>query len=302
MWVWQSQAPAGTSKLTRVAGWDALAKPVRRCMAAPAASAPIRTSRRVSMGFSSGGILSVASRFRYIVSPQTEGGFMHLFARRTLAAALLVFASTSAWAQGYQDRPLRLVVGFPPGGSGDFLARIIADELTREIGQPVVVDNKPGAGSNIATEHVARAAADGYTILLAGNFTHAINPWLYRNLAWDPHRDFTPITKVALMSIIVCVAPQRGIRSMKELIAKVKSEPGKWFYASPGNGTSQHLAGAELNRLAGMDMQHVPFNGGAPSLQAVLASDAQVMIGTSPVVMPQTRAGKLGPVALNERA
>src|SRR5205823_6486904 len=132
-------------------------------------------------GFSFGGILSVASRFRYIVSPQTEGGFM---------------------------------------------------------------------------QHVARAASDGCTILLAGNFTHAINPWLYKNLSWDPHRDFTPITEVALMSIIVCVTPERGIRSMKELIARVRSEPGKWFYASPGNGTSQHLAGAELNRITGTDMQH----------------------------------------------
>src|SRR5882762_2344196 len=233
---------------------------------------------------------------------QLKEAFMLFIARRTLALVLLMVASTAAWAQGYPDRPLRLVVGFPPGGSGDFLARIIADELTREIGQPVVVDNKPGAGSNIAAEHVARAAPDGYTILLAGNFTHAINPWLYKNLSWDPHRDFTPITEVALMSIIVCVKPERGIGSMKELIAKVRSEPGKWFYASPGNGTSQHLAGAELNRLAGTDMQHVPFKGGAPSLLAVLAGDVQVMIGTTPVVLPQIRAGKLVPLALITRA
>src|SRR5437773_12448940 len=136
---------------------------------------------------------------------------MLFIARRALAVILVVFASTTlACAQTSQDRPLRLVVGFPPGGSGDFLARIIADELTREIGQPVVVDNKPGAGSNIAAEHVARAAPDGYTILLAGNFTHAINPWLYRNVSWDPHRDFTPITELAGMSIIVCVTPERG--------------------------------------------------------------------------------------------
>jgi tripartite-type tricarboxylate transporter receptor subunit TctC len=193
-------------------------------------------------------------------------------------------------------------VGFPQGGSGDFLARIIAEDLTREIGQPVVVDNKPGAGSNIAAELVARSTPDGYTILLAGNFTHAINPWLYKNLSWDPHRDFTPITKVALMSVIVCVTPERGIRSMKELIAKVKSEPGKWFYATPGNGTSQHLAGAELDRLTGIDMQHVPFKGGAPSLQAVLAGDVQVIIGTTPVVLPQIRAGRLVPLALITRA
>ncbi len=227
---------------------------------------------------------------------------MHLIARRAFAVVLLMIASTAAWAQGYPDRPLRLVVGFPPGGSGDFLARIIADELTREIGQPVVVDNKPGAGSNIAAEQVARAAPDGYTILLAGNFTHAINPWLYKNLPWDPHRDFTPITEVAVMSIIVCVTPERKIHSMKELIARVKGEPGRWFYASPGNGTSQHLAGAELNRLAGIDMQHVPFKGGAPSLQAVLAGDVHVIIGTTPVVLPQIRAGKLVPLALITRA
>src|SRR5712664_1981058 len=233
---------------------------------------------------------------------QLKEASMHLIARRAFAVVLLMIASTAAWAQGYPDRPLRLVVGFPPGGSGDFLARIIADELTREIGQPVVVDNKPGAGSNIAAEQVARAAPDGYTILLAGNFTHAINPWLYRNLPWDPHRDFTPITEVAVMSIIVCVTPERKIHSMKELIARVKGEPGRWFYASPGNGTSQHLAGAELNRLAGIDMQHVPFKGGAPSLQAVLAGDVQVIIGTTPVVLPQIRAGKLVPLALITRA
>jgi len=165
----------------------------------------------------------------------------------------------------------------------------------------VVVDNKPRRGSNIAAEHVARAASDGYTILLAGNFTHAINPWLYKNLSWDPHRDFTPITEVALMSIIVCVAPGRGIRSMKELIAKVKSEPGKWFYASPGNGTSQHLAGAELNASPAPTCSTC-LQGRRPSLQAVLAGDVQVMIGTTPVVLPQIRAGKLVPLALITRA
>src|SRR5256885_8643974 len=225
----------------------------------------------------------------------SEEAFMYVIARRALAAALLVFASAAAWAQGYPDRPLRLGVGFPPGDSGDFLARIVADELTREIGQPVVVDIKPGARSNIAAEQVARAAPDGYTVLLAGNFTHAINPWLYKNLSWDPHRDFTPITKVALMSIIVCVSPERGIRSMKELIAKVRSEPGKWFYATPGNGTSQHLAGAELNRLAGTDMQHVPFRGGAPSLQAGLAGDVPGVIGPDPVGAPPDPRGQPRP-------
>ena len=219
---------------------------------------------------------------------------------RALAVSLLIL-SGSAFGQTYPDRPLRLVVGFPPGGSGDFLARIIADELSRELGQTVVVDNKPGAGSNIAAEHVARVAPDGYTILLAGNFTHAINPWLYKNLSWDPHRDFTPISEVALMSVIVCVTPQRQIHSMKELVAKIKSEPGRWFYATPGSGSPQHLAGVQINQIAGTDMQHVPFKGGAPSLMAVLSGDVQVIIGTTPVVLPQIRAGKLVPLSLITR-
>ncbi len=224
-------------------------------------------------------------------------------ARRAFAVFIfLLGASSLAWAQTYLDRPLRLVVGFPPGGSGDFLARIIGDELSRELAQPVVVDNKPGAASNIAAEAVARAPADGYTVLLAGNFSHSINPWLYKHLSWDPHKDFTPISEVALMSIIVCVTPQRQIHNMKELIAKVKAEPGKWFYATPGAGTSQHLAGVQINQIAGLDMQHVPFKGGAPSLQAVLAGDVQVIIGTTPVVLPQIRAGKLVPLSLITRA
>ncbi len=211
---------------------------------------------------------------------------------------LLAMLLVPAWGQTYPDHPLRLVVGFPPGGSGDFLARIIADELAREMGQSVVVDNRPGAGSNIAAEKVARSAPDGYSILLSGNVTHAINPWLYKNLSWDPVKDFTPISEVAVMSVIVCVAPSRNIHSMRELIAKVKSEPGRWFYATPGSGTPQHLAGVLLNRVAGTDLQHVPFKGGAPSLQAVLSGDLQVIIGTTPVVLPQIRAGKLVPLAL----
>src|SRR6266705_5581220 len=121
---------------------------------------------------------------------QLKEAFMLFIARRALAVVLLTVASMAAWAQGYPERPLRLVVGFPPGGSGDFLARIVADELTREIGQPVVVDNKPGAGSNIAAEHVARAASDGHTILLAGNFIFFIKPRLPPRPTLFPHRDF----------------------------------------------------------------------------------------------------------------
>jgi tripartite-type tricarboxylate transporter receptor subunit TctC len=224
-------------------------------------------------------------------------------ARRALALILLsLLASGNVWPQTYPDRPLRLVVGFPPGGAGDFIARIIADELSREIRQPVIVDNKPGAGSSIAAESVARAAPDGYTILLGGDISHAINPWLYKNLSWDPHRDFTPITEVSLMNYIVCVTPQSRVNSMKDLIGKVKLEPGKWFYATPGSGTVPHLAGAQINQIAGIDMQHVPFKGGAPALQAALAGDVQVIIATTPVVLPQIRAGKLVPLSMITRA
>ena len=218
---------------------------------------------------------------------------------RSLVALLLAGTAVCSFAQ---STTLRIVVGLPPGGSGDLIARIIAEEFTKLTGQNAIVENKPGAGTNIASEYVSRAAPDGNTILVSGNTGHGINPWLYKKLSWDAIKDFTPITKVSTMPMVIAVTPSRQIRTLSELISRVKSEPGKWSFASPGIGTPQHLAGSQLSRLMGIDLQHIPFQGGAPALAGVLSGDVQVLIGSSPVVLPQVRAGKLIPLSLISRS
>ena len=217
------------------------------------------------------------------------------------AAGALLAVPFIARAAAQVARPLRLVVGFPPGGSGDFVARNLGEALQRELGQNVIVDNRPGAGSNIATEHVARSEPDGSTILLGGNFSHAVNPALYRRVPFDPIRDFTPITRLTDLPTIIAIQPSRGINTLGELVARIRAEPGKWNYATPGSGTPSHLAGAMLARTAGIELTHVPFRGGAPSVQAVLAGDVEILIGTPPVALPQIRGGRLKGLSLTTR-
>ena len=213
--------------------------------------------------------------------------------------AMLPGATTAA--QSYPERPIRLVVGFPPGGSGDFIARNLAEDMNRLLAQQIIVDNRPGAGANIASEIVARANPDGYTILLGGSFSHAVNPTLYKKLAFDVEKDFAPITKVANFTTIIAVNPKLAINTLQELIAKAKAEPSKLAYSSPGAGTPSHMAGAMLNATAGVKLEHVPFKGGAPQLLAALGGDVPIMIGTPPVVLPQIRAGKLRALSLTTR-
>lgn len=204
-------------------------------------------------------------------------------------------------AQSFPERPVRLVVGFPPGGSGDFIARNMSEELNRLLAQQIIVDNRPGAGANIASEIVARANPDGYTILLGGSFSHAVNATLYKKLAFDVEKDFTPITKVANFTTIIAVNPKLPINTLLELIAKAKAEPGKYAYSSPGSGTPSHMAGAMLGVIAGVKLEHVPFKGGAPQLLAALGGDVPIIIGTPPVVLPQIRAGRLRALSLTTR-
>jgi tripartite-type tricarboxylate transporter receptor subunit TctC len=232
-----------------------------------------------------------------------------MFRRRLLAAAMVpgiapVIMPSLARAQGAwpSARPIRLVIGFPPGGSADFLARTLADPLGRALGQTILVDNRPGAGSNIATEHVARSEPDGYTILLGGNFSHAVNPAMYRRVGFDPIADFTPIIQVSDLPTIIAVNPASGIRTLGELLERIRATPGKWNYATPGIGTPSHLAGAMLSKVTGLELTHVPFRGGAPSLTAVLSGDVEIIIGTPPVVLPHSRAGRLNALALTTAA
>ncbi|MCO6418469.1 tripartite tricarboxylate transporter substrate binding protein [Siccirubricoccus sp. KC 17139] len=231
--------------------------------------------------------------------------------RRALLASSL--APAAAWAQGNTAggnaagtwpgaRPIRLVIGFPPGGSADFLARTLAEPLQKSLGQTIVVDNRPGAGANIATEHVARSEADGYTILLGGNFSHAVNPAMFRRLSFDPIADFTPIGQVSDLPTIIAVSSASGIKTLAELLDRIKQKPGHWNYGTPGIGTPSHLAGAMLSRVTGFELTHVPFRGGAPSLTAVLAGDIEIIIGTPPVVLPHSRTGRLNALALTTAA
>jgi tripartite-type tricarboxylate transporter receptor subunit TctC len=225
--------------------------------------------------------------------------------RRTLALSAMGFglAAPAVHAQSTwpRERPIRLVVGFPPGGSGDFLARTFADSLGRALDQVIVVDNRPGAGATIAAAHVARSAPDGYTILLAGSGSQAISPALYASVPFDPINDFTPITRMTDLTGIIAVRPQLGIETLAQLVERVRAAPGRWNFGTPGIGTPWHLAGVMLAQVAGVELTHVPFRGGAPSLHAVLAGDVEILIGTPPVALPPIRNGLLRPLSLTSR-
>jgi len=214
-----------------------------------------------------------------------------------LLAACVV--SISAAAQAYPSKPLKIVVGYPPGGSGDFLTRLAGDELSKALGVPVVVDNRPGAGGNIAHEMVARAPNDGYTIL---NATHmAINKALYKTITYDPERDFAAITRIATGPTLICVRNDLPVRDLKELIAYAKANPGKLFHASAGYGSAPHLASVLFESVSGVKFTHVQFKGGGPATQSLLAGDTQINFATAPTVMGFVRAGRLRALAVSSR-
>ncbi|MDO9706933.1 Bug family tripartite tricarboxylate transporter substrate binding protein [Paracraurococcus lichenis] len=215
--------------------------------------------------------------------------------RRSLIAATL---AVPALAHAQQQRVVRLVLGFPPGGSADFIGRAMMETMGRALGATIVIDNRPGAGSNIATEHVAHAEPDGTTLLLGGNFSHCVNPVMYRRVSFDPVADFTPIGMVCDLPTIIAVSADSGIRTLPDLLARMRARPGRWNYGTPGIGTPSHLAGAMFSRVTGLDWTHVPFRGGAPSLAALLAGDIEAIVATPPVVLPQLRAGKVTALSL----
>lgn len=231
----------------------------------------------------------------------------HLFPavrRRTWllsAASLAAGAATPAvWAQEYPTRPVRLLLGFAAGGSGDLLARSLAPEVTRHLGQPLVVENRPGAATNIASEAVAKAAPDGYTLVMGGSFSHAVNPALFgARLPFDPVKDFTPIAKISDGGGQVIVVPASlPVSNLREFIAYAKREGAKMNYASAGLSSPGHIAGAYFNQVAGLDMTHVPYKGASEAVRDLVSGQVQMTITAPTAAMPLVREGRLKVLAI----
>jgi tripartite-type tricarboxylate transporter receptor subunit TctC len=222
--------------------------------------------------------------------------------RDFVGALFLASLGRAALAQPapYPAKPIRLVVGFTPGGAADYVARAISDTLGRNLGQPIIVENRPGAGSSIAADMVAKAAPDGYTVLIASPSSILVNPALNPRLGYTA-RDLAPITKVTSSPLVIAANPAAGITSIQDLIARAKKSPGTLNCATAGNGSAPHLGAALFSQVAGVEFTLVPFRGGAPAIQSVVAGDTHVTFGTPPSVLPMIQAGRLRGLAVSAR-
>jgi len=224
---------------------------------------------------------------------------------RFLSACAVVFgAAQHAHAQAVRDYPsrvIRIVVPFAPGGGTDTLTRLVAQKLSESWRQPVVTDNRPGAGGTLATDVAAKAAPDGYTLLMGMIATHAMSPHLYKNLPYDPIKDFAPVTLAVISPNILVVHPSVPANSVGELIAYAKTQPGKMNYGSAGTGSPAHLAGELFRSLAKVDIVHIPYKGGAPAVSALLAGELSLMFAGPIESLPQIRAGKLRALGVTTR-
>jgi tripartite-type tricarboxylate transporter receptor subunit TctC len=218
-----------------------------------------------------------------------------------LTAACAILATlprATAQSPAYPSRPIRFIVPLPAGGGADIVARIISERLTKSLGQQVLVDNRPGGGTVIGADLAAKAPPDGYTLLLGTATTHAINASLVRKLPYDPIKDFSPITLVAVLPQIIVSHPSLPVASLKEFIALARKRPGEIFFASTGNGSANHLGGEMLNAVAGLKNVHVPYKGAAPALTDLLAGQVQFMFTTIPPALPHVKSGKLRALAV----
>lgn len=221
-----------------------------------------------------------------------------LMARAILAAAF-AFLALPAFAQGhYPDKPVRVIVPFPAGGGGDILARTVLTKVGEILGQQMVIDNRPGAGGNVGVAAGARSEPDGYNLTYGTNGTHAINQTLYSNPGFDAVKDFEPISRFTEIALIAVVNPSVPATSMKELIAYLKANPGKVNYATAGNGTTSHLAGALFKGQTGTDFVVVPYRGGGPAMTDLISGQVQMMIEVMPSAFPQVEGGKIRGLAV----
>jgi tripartite-type tricarboxylate transporter receptor subunit TctC len=219
---------------------------------------------------------------------------------KLLLFVLMGMTSLTIQAQPYPNKPIKLIVGFAPGGAADYVARNISVPLGQALGQSIVIENKPGAGSSIAAEQVTKSAPDGYTILIASPSSISVNPALNPKLGYKPS-DLQPISKITSSPVVIAVNPATGINSVKELIAKAKQDPGGLNYATSGNGSAPHLAAALFSQIADIKMTHIPFRGGSLAIQSVIAGDTQLTFGTPPSVLPMIQAGRLKGLAISAK-
>jgi len=220
--------------------------------------------------------------------------------RRLLATAVLLPVASAARASGeYPDKPVRLVVPFPPGGGADNLARAIMPKVSLALGKPIIIDNKPGAGGNVGAEIVAGSAPDGYTLLYGTNGTHSINQSLYRNLRFDPIRDFAPVSRMTEIAAMLVVNPQLPVMTTTQLIRYATANPGKVNFASAGNGTTSHLSGELFRTMTGIDIVHIPYRGGAAAVADLVSGQVQMMIDVMPNVYPLAKDGRIRGIAVS---
>jgi tripartite-type tricarboxylate transporter receptor subunit TctC len=228
------------------------------------------------------------------------GGVMpHATRRKLLGTAALAALPLRLTAQSpYPNRPIKLMVGVPPGGTTDLVARVVGDQIGKQLGQPIVIENRGGAGGNIAAEVVAKAPADGYTLFLGPVGTMTINPFVYAKMPFDTLRDFAPISQLTSLPIVMVVHPGVPARNLREFIAFAKAKPGQASFASGGNGTQTHLAGEMLKAMTGIDMVHVPYKGTSPAMIDLLGGRVSAMFDQIATALPHIRAGKLVPIGV----
>ena len=214
-----------------------------------------------------------------------------------VASACTLAATPVALAQSYPTKSIRLICPFPPGGAVDIASRAIANELSKTIGQQVVVENKPGAGGNIGGAEAARAAPDGYTIFMTTSGISAINPALYSKMPFDPNKDLAPVSALVSLNNVLVVHPSVAAKSVTEIIAMAKAQPGKMTYASSGSGTSIHMSGEMFKHLAKVDVLHIPYKGSSPALTDMLGGQVMMMFDNIPSALPHIKSGKLRALA-----
>ena len=218
--------------------------------------------------------------------------------RILVVTGLLVASVTAAFAQSYPSKPIRIIIAQAPGSATDVISRVVGNRLQESLGQPVVIEARPGAGGAVGTEAAARSAPDGYTLFMANNSTHGSNPALYPRLPYDAVKDFAPITLVATVPYVLVVDPALPVNSVDQLIALAKSKPGKMNYASAGNGSTHQFCGELLKSMAGIDVLHIPYKGSPPAIAGLLGGEVSLMFANLTDIGSQIRSGKVKALAV----